>query len=671
MDIDGIDDRFPPIRSLDTARGNLPRLPTTFVGRERELGAVLELLDGRRLVTLTGPGGTGKTRLALEAARAALDRFDDGAWFVDLAPIRDPALVPLAIARALEVVVDPGGDALQAATRHLEHRRALVILDNFEQVLDARVAVASLLETTERTAFLVTSREPLGTYGEQELPVPPFSEADSVALFVERARAIRPDFSLTERSASTVGRIVDHVGGLPLAVELAATQVRVLSPSSLLKRLEEHLPVPSVPDGGRPERQRTMDRAIAWSYDLLEDSERRMFARLSTLPGGSSLPAAEAFAEAGDGSATVLDGLAALVRKSLLRQEDTADDEPRFRMLEPILEFATDQLSERGDSDNAHRRIANYWLAFAQEAEGHLTGHEQATWLDRCELEGPNLREALDWALGAGEIDLGLEIASRLWRFWHQRGPIQEGRDILDRLLALDGGSPAVRGRANGAAGGLAWWGGDFAATGRHYAAALALLEGSGDVPGEAEALYNAGFALLWQAVLNEGMDADRAEDLFRRALGVAESIDDCAGRARALRGLGFVSGVARGDPAAALPLFKQSVALAEQAGDRWEMNESIIGVGNAYRFSGEKGAAKREYLRGIDLMVEAGNRPVVIGLVLLLSALEAEMGRHDRVSRLWGAAQSQREASGAISPPASIRIIGDPVAEARAGHRR
>ena len=666
LEIDGLEDRFPRIRSIDTARGNLPRQLTSFVGREAELAAIQGLLAEHRLLTLTGPGGTGKTRLALEAALASRDRYADGAWFVDLAPIRAAGLVPLALSRALDIAVDPGGDALQAAVNHLRHREALVVVDNFEQVSEARDAAAELLEAAARVTLLVTSREPLGLYGEQEFPVPPFPGADGAELFGERARAVRPGFSPIDTDATTIERIVDHVAGLPLAVELAATQLRVLSPSALLTRLEQHLPLPSSADGGRPERQQTMQRAIAWSHDLLEPAERWLFARLSCLPGGFSLEAAEAVGQRDDGGPPVIDVLAALVRKSLVRPIEAADDEPRCRMLEPILEFAAVRLREDGDPEDAHRRLAGYWLAFAEEAADHLTGHDQGGWLDRCEREATNLRRTFDWIFDAGEVEIGLRIATGIWRYWHQRGPIQEGRGILERLLDLPDASTVVRGRAHGAAGGLAWWGGDLRATGRHFATARSLLEGSGDVIDQAAAFLYGGFALGQQAVMAGG-DADPAEELFRRSLALAESIDDRGGMARALRGLGFVTGIARHDPPGALPLFERSVAYAEEAGDRWEMNESIIGVGNALRFGGDKPAAKQAYLRGIDLMAETGNRSVVTSLVLLLSALEVELGRPERVVRLWGAAQREREASGAISPPPAAQLIGDPVAAARA----
>ena len=335
-------------------------------------------------------------------------------------------------------------------------------------------------------------------------------------------------------------------------------------------------------------------------------------------------------------------------------------------MLEPIREFAAARLEEDPRAGDVAERMARYCLGLAESAAPHLTMRDQASWLDRCDREMPNFRRALDWAAEVGAVDLGLRMATALWRFWQQRGPMQEGRQVLDRLLALDGATPAVRARALGAAGGLAWWSGDFGATRQHYEAALPLVEHGEDRHAEAEALYDLGFAHLWAGVLGGNMEADQAAERLGRSLAIAEELDDELSKARALRGLALLRGVVQGDAAGAIPLFRESFALAEAAGDQWEMNESVIGIGNGMRFSGDREGAKRAYLEGIDLMASASNRQAVIGLLLLLTALEGEMGNHERVARLWGGAQAVREASGAISPPAAARLIGDPVAAAR-----
>jgi predicted ATPase/class 3 adenylate cyclase len=665
LDIGGLPTDFPPLKAIGARRHNLPEQLTSFIGRDREMATVAELLDGHRLVTLTGPGGAGKTRLAQQVARAKLDGFADGVTFVELAAIQDPALVPLAVARALRVDVDPGGDAIRAAVAHLRDRELLMVLDNFEQVADAHTLVEQLLAEARALKILVTSREPLGIYGEREYEVPPFEDVDSIDLFADRARAISPGFVVTDANAEAVAAIVAHVDGLPLAVELAASQVRILSPAALRERLEQHLPLPSADGRGRPERQRTMRDAIGWSYELLTEPERHLFAELAALPGGFSIRAAEALASP-DLGITALEGVAKLVGKSLLRRTETPDGELRFGMLEPIREYAEHRLSEDFDAEGTSRRLAAFFRGFAEEAAAHLTMEDQGIWLDRCDREAPNVRRSLDWTAEAGETDIGLRIATALWPFWNQRGPMWEGRRILDRLLAAGGGSGTVRGRALGAAGGLAWWGGDFAAARRHFDEALTLLEHGEDRLAEAEALYNVGFAVLWQTVLGGDTHADRAEDLFRRSLAIAEELGDRRIRAKALRGLGQLRGVARGDASGAVPTFRESLALAEEIGDRWEMNESVIAVGNGLRFSGDLAGAKRAYLYGIDIMAEASNRQVINGLLFLLTALESQMGQHERVVRLWGAAEASREASGAIAPPSGPRLIGDPIAAAR-----
>jgi predicted ATPase/class 3 adenylate cyclase len=676
LEIDGLPADFPDLRTLDARPGNLPHPLTGFVGRERELAQLIDLVRGHRLVTLTGAGGTGKTRLALKAAEELRDHLPDGAFFVDLSALRDPALVPMAITQALRLGVDPGGDALHAARGYLRDREALLLVDNFEQVIEAATVVEELLSAASRLRVLLTSRSPLGIYGEQELELPPFdvpaggslellSASPAVALFVDRARDVQPGFELSADQARAVAGIIARLDGLPLAIELAASQVRILTPPAILSRLEAHQPLMPAAMRGRPARQHTMRAAIDWSYELLDVPERRLFSRLAVLPGGFSLEAAAAVADPGDLGIALIEGVGALVGKSMLRQTDM-DAEPRFRMLETILDYAGERLRTDFDADATERRQAAFYVSFTEAAEPHLTRMEQAAWLDRCELERPNLRRAIDWAIRSGEADLGLRMAAALWRFWHQRGPLWEGRKALDQLLALPGSSRLARARALSAAGGLAWWDGDFAATRRHFGDEFALTSSDEETSDRVRALYDLGFALVWSGVQGNLKDLDRAEDLLRQSLALAERLDDRRGSARAYRALGLAQGIARKDPRGAIPLFEQSVALFEALGERWELNESLIGLANGHRFSGDKARGREYYLRGLDLMAAAGNRPAMAWLLFLVAAVEGEMGRHERVGRLWGAAEAVREAAGAIRPPAAALLVVDPLGTAR-----
>ncbi len=329
-------------------------------------------------------------------------------------------------------------------------------------------------------------------------------------------------------------------------------------------------------------------------------------------------------------------------------------------MLETILEYAGERLRTDFDADAAERRQAEFYVAFAEAAEPHLTRMEQAAWLDRCEVERPNLRRAIDWAIGSGEADLGLRMAAALWRFWHQRGPLWEGRKSLDQVLSLPGSSRETRARALSAAGGLAWWDGDFVATRRHFEDGFALGTADEETTDRAKALYDLGVALVWSGIQGNLKDVDRAEDVLRQSLTLAERLDDRRGSARAYRALGLARGIARKDPRGAIPLFEQSVALFETLGERWELNESLIGLANGHRFSGDKARGREYYLRGLDLMAAAGNRPAMAWLLFLVAAVEGEMGRQERVARLWG--------RGGGGPRSGRR---DPTAGRRSAHCR
>lgn len=671
LEIDGLPMAFPSLKTVSARPNNLPEQLTSFIGRGRQLEDVSRLVGSHRLVTLTGPGGTGKTRLALHAAGELLAGHEDGAFFIDLAPIRDPATVPLTIARTLGVRVDPGGDALAALLAYLQDRNLLLILDNFEQVTEGAGVVEAILSGAPQLKILVTSRIPLSVYGEQEYEVPPFetegrSSSDAVDLFLDRARAVRPGFELTDEHAAAVAEIITRLDGLPLAIELAAGQVRVLSPVAILSHLDRRLQLLASPSRGRPERQRTMRGAIEWSYDLLAQPEQRLFARLSTCPGGCSLKGAEAVGDPGDLGRSVLEVLGGLVGTSLLREVDEPDGTPRFSMLETILEYAGERLREDFDADAARARMARFYLQFAEEAAPHLNMEEQAVWLDRCEREGTNLWRALTWALEAGEADIGLRTATAMWRSWQLRGPMSEGRRMLDRLLMMSGSSPAVRARALGAACGLAWWDGDYEVTRGHAEEALRLSQEVGDREAEVEALYNLGRALIWSGLLGSSWDVDQAEDLFVRSQTLAEELNDRTGIAKALRGRGMVISTARGEAGAALPMFERALALLQEVGDRSETVDALVALGNGHRFSGDIEGGRRFYLQAIDLADAAGNHPSSTGLLFMIAAVEGELGRHERAATIWGAAAALREASGALKPPMAARLTGDPVAKAR-----
>jgi predicted ATPase len=413
------DDDFPPLKSLHQT--NLPVPATPFVGRERELPEVLRLLsrDDVRLLTLTGPGGTGKTRLAAQAAGMLADRYSDGVWWVPLAPLRDSELVLATASQTL--------GAKNGVAEHIGDRSMLLLFDNFEQVVGAATEVAQLRTSCPNLDLLVTSREPLHVTGEQEYPVPPLVHEEGVGLFLARARAITPDFEPDDSVAEICRRLDD----LPLALELAAARVKALTTRQILERLEQRLPLLTGGARDLPERQRTLRATIEWSYQLLNQEEQRLFRQLGVFSGGCTFEAAEQVAGAS------LDALESLIDKSLLRQRDE-----RYWMLETIREFAAEQLEEE-----TRRRHAEHFLALAEEAEPHLTG-DPGEWLRRLEAEHDNLRAALDWFQQRSDADGAQRLTGALFPFWYQRGHFAEGRRRVEEALLLDDARTAARGKA-------------------------------------------------------------------------------------------------------------------------------------------------------------------------------------------------------------------------------
>jgi predicted ATPase/class 3 adenylate cyclase len=471
---------FPPLRTLDTYRNNLPLQPTPLIGREKEVSEVCNLVRGdeTHLLTLTGPGGTGKTRLALQAAADLLDDFPDGTFFAPLATLSEAELFLSTVAETLGVRETGEQPLVESLKDYLHERQLLLVLDNFEQVLGAAPTVTELLAEAPGLKVLATSRAPLGLYGEHVYPVPPLTLPDlkrppslerltqyeAVGLFVERARALKPDFKVTNESAPAVAEICVRLDGLPLAIELAAARITMLPPKAMLQRLTSRLKLLTGGARDLPERQRTLRATIEWSYALLDEGEQLLFGRLAVFSGGRTLEAIEAICDAeGDLPMDAFDGVSSLLDKSLIRQEEGPNGEPRFVMLETVHEFAREKLGESAEAEQIKRVHAEYFLTLAEEANPELKGPDQLQWLERLEVEHDNMRTALSWALERREAEVVLRLGGALWWFWSVRGYHSEGRRWLEEVLAMDGrGSPESRAMALAGAGTLASEQGDL-----------------------------------------------------------------------------------------------------------------------------------------------------------------------------------------------------------------
>ena len=659
LSVEGLPDEFPPLRSLDARPNNLPSQMSSFIGREEAIRDVETLLETTRLLTLTGPGGTGKTRLALEVAHRQLPSFPDGVWFVDLSAITDPSVVLTEIAVALDLTRDPGASVFECLEQDLHDKTLLLVLDNFEQVLDAAMAIEHLLSHAPAMKVMVTSRSVLSVYGEREYPVPPLqlpeprpqpsiealSHSEAVALFVERARAVRPDFMVNAENAEAIAEICSRVDGLPLAIELAAVRVNVLTPQAMLPRLDERLSLLTSGPRSLPERQRTLRGAIDWSYQLLDEPERKLFARLATFWGGGSLEAIEAVCDS-DLGAPVLDVLSTLVDDSLLRRMETRDGEVRFQMLETIREFAMERLGEEPDAAAVADRHARHYLSLAVQAEEHLVGDEQKSWLDRFDREHDNIRSALKWAVRSGNVETGQEAAGAIWRFWHQRGHLMEGRKKLEHLLdASEGqGGTEARFKALTGAGGLAYWQNDYAATERYYTEALAIARELGSQRAIAEALYN----LSYSDRIGGNEEAGFAK--LREVLEIARSIGDRQLTADSLQLLGNQA-LRQGEPKEGLAMVEEALGIYRELGNRFAAADALSGIGSAYRLVGESDAACDAHRQALEIFVEVGN-PTGIAMVLEEMAMVESMdGRHERALRLAAASTALKEQTGGGAP--------------------
>jgi len=666
--IAGLQADFPPIRSMDARPNNLPVELTTFVGREAELVSAMELLRSNRLVTLTGPGGTGKTRLALHVASRVLHHFEAGVFFVSLASVGDPTLVPSTIAQILGVQEMGERPMLDLLKQHLAPMELLLVLDNFEQIMPAASVVTELLLAAPRLKVLVTSQAVLHVAGEQEFPVAPLalpdprhlpelgalSQYDAVALFIQRARSVNPTFSVTNQNAPAVAEICARLDGLPLAIELAAARSKLLAPDALLKRLEHSL---TILRGARelPARQQTLHGAIAWSYELLEPEEQTVFRRLGIFVRGWSLEAAEAVVDLSGLSVDVFDTLEALVDKSLVRLEPQSVNETRFSMLQTIRDFALKQLEMAGEQEVVARAHSADFLALAEEAEPNLTGEQRAEWLDRLEREHDNLRAALRFSIDAGNADTALRLSGALWRFWHFRGHLSEGRTWLAEGVAIPSAKDEKAPLAKALQGlaGLAYWQRDYEAASAAYDEALAIARERGDPEEVGSALYNLAFSLAarWQA--------ERAMELLAESRALYEQAGNRVGVA--------YTGLLRETIHQMLGEWAQSLALADEImqafrelGDRWGLANALHGLGNAMREAGDVPGAAAAFRDALRIFDEAGD---VAGVAMVLGGLAVLAGRDgdaETAAVLAGAWHALEEEVGGGAPVA-LRGFEDP----------
>ena len=656
--IDGIPDDLRPPRTIRGRATNLPAEPTPLLGRQRELDAARMLLleEQTRMVTLTGPGGTGKTRLALQVAADVVDGFPDGVFCVLLAAIADPELVPLEIARVLGVEEQPAVAAAASLETEIGDRPILLVLDNFEHVRAAAGLLTDLLAACRNLKLLVTSREPLRVGAERQFPVPPLSlpsvgqrlsaaEADAyeaVMLFAERARAVRPDFRLTDETASVVAAICIRLDGLPLAIELAAAWSKVLSPIALLRRLERRLELPAAGRTDLPARQSTLRQAIAWSYDLLTEEERRLHARLSVFVGGCTIETAERVLDPhGESGFEILEGVASLVDRSLVRESEDAQGEPRFTMLGTIREYAREHLGSLGDEVEFVHRHALEFAALAEQADAGLRTSDQALWFRRLETEHDNLRAALESSLESGDRETALRLGAALGWFWYAHGHALEGCSRLSDLLARTDDAPdELRARPMYALGVLLDQRGDPGCAADLVERSLAVFRRTGEDERVAQALNSLG------TIRRATGELASARALLEESIAVRRRIGDEPGAAGALSNLGIIA-FEQGDLDGAETRFRETLALDRSSGNEWGAGIASDNLAAVAIERGELGRARELVHESLACARRLGDGELLAFALEKSAVLAAREADVARAGRLLGAADSLRESIG------------------------
>lgn len=667
-------DGFPPLKTLDTTPNNLPQQVTSFIGREKQIAETRALLGKTRLLTLAGPGGTGKTRLSLQIAAETLDqdRYADGAWLVELAPLSDPSLVAPTVAQVLGVTEQSGQARLQTLTETLKNKKLLLVLDNCEHVLSACAQlVAALIRSCPGVTILVTSREPLGIAGEQVYRVPSLSLPDanaiggatpasvshfeSARLFIERAQLVKNNFAVTTNNAPALAQLCYRLDGIPLAIELAAARARSLAVEQINDKLDARFRLLTGGDRAALPRQQTLKALVDWSYDLLNETEKTFFARLSVFTGGWTLEAAEAvcaFDPIEDWE--VLDLLTSLADKSLvIVEEDSVAGDTRYRMLETLKQYGAEKRTESGAENTLLERHAAYFVALAEQAEPELVTANQAAWMNRLETEHDNLRTVLAWATKAGntgmanlEAQFGLRLAGALWRFWDTRGYLGEGRAWLEKALEKDkGGESAAHAKALSGAALLAMDQGGLETARRSLEESLRLFRALGDTKNTAYSLGNLG------NIANYLGDFAAARSLYEECLAFCRTLGNKHGIYNSLQCLGALASNQR-DYETAKRLFREVVALNRERGDVASTATALANLGALAVESGGYEEASALFRESMQISRQIGDKLGLIQLLDKMSTLFLKTERPHPATAVWGAAESLREIFGMARTP-------------------